>query len=60
MKNDNNDEESRVVLDPAENTVIKTGRSTYRFNQSWIENEALKDILVGLIADDYLHQDNMQ
>lgn len=38
--------------------TIKTGKSTYSFTQSWVENSALKDILVGLIADDYNSQQN--
>ncbi len=42
--------------EPIEKTTIKTGSSSYTFTQSWIENEALKDILVGLIADDYNNQ----
>ncbi len=39
-------------IDPSEKIKINTGRTTYSFTQDWVENEALKDVLVGLIADD--------
>lgn len=37
---------------PAERTVINTGKTKYSFTDSWVENDALKDILVGMISDD--------
>lgn len=36
-----------------ETTVIKTPRSSYRFTSSWLEHDGLKDILVGLVSDDF-------
>ncbi len=41
------------IIDSSDKIVFDTGISTYKFTKSWIENEALKDILVDLIADDY-------
>ena len=38
--------------------TIKTPSSTYSFTQSWVENEELNGILVGLIADDLNRQQN--
>lgn len=35
-----------------ERIKIVTGSSTYSFTPSWVQNESLKDILAGLIADD--------
>jgi len=43
----------KEAVGPSEKTTINTGISTYSFTQSWIENPSLKDILVGLIAEDY-------
>ncbi|MEA4895760.1 MAG: hypothetical protein VB064_10930 [Oscillospiraceae bacterium] len=54
MKNSDKTEAEKGKLETFGNTTIKTGKSTYTFTQSWVENEALKDILVGLIADDYI------
>ncbi len=51
--NTNYDAKNKEAIDSPDRTVIKTGASTYTFTQSWVENEALRDILVGLIADDY-------
>ena len=56
MKTDDNKEAKKDALDSSDRTVIKTGSSTYSFTNSWVENDALKDILVGLIADDYNKQ----
>ncbi|MGI5986022.1 MAG: hypothetical protein GXY01_05585 [Clostridiales bacterium] len=53
MKIYDNDEVKKEVGDSSEKITFKTGSTTYTFTQSWIENKALKDILVGLIADDY-------
>jgi len=49
-------------VNPYEKITINTGISKYSFTQSWIENPSLKDILVGLIADDYssLHNNGKQ
>jgi len=52
MKNADNEEDKKDFLDSSDRTVIKTGSSTYSFTNSWVENDALKDILVGLIVDD--------
>ncbi len=49
-------EADKGKIESLEKTTIKTGNSSYTFTQSWIENEALKDILVGLISDDYSNQ----
>ena len=38
---------------PIDKTTFNTGVSKYSFTQAWVENQSLKDILVGLIADDY-------
>ena len=51
-----NAEKEKRKPESFDKTTIKTGISSYTFTQSWIENEALKDILVGLIADDYNNQ----
>lgn len=56
MKSDYNDETKNEAINPSDRTTIKTKSTTYSFTKSWIENEALKDILVGLIADDYNKQ----
>lgn len=32
--------------------VINTGSSKYSFSQSWLENDGLKSVLVGLVSDD--------
>jgi hypothetical protein len=56
MNIDNNSGEKKEIGKSFDKTTIKTGSSTYTFTQSWIENDALKDILVGLIADDYNNQ----
>lgn len=37
-----------------EHTVIKTGKSTYRFTSDWTDNEALSSLLAGLVADDLM------
>lgn len=36
--------------------TIKTPVTTYSFSQSWVDNEDLNGILVGLIADDFNKQ----
>ena len=46
-------------LKPIDKTTIKTGQSTYSFSQAWVENEALKDILAGLVADDFKQDKNL-
>lgn len=53
MKRNEPDETAKPIADSVSNTTIKTGVSSYSFSPSWLENQALKDILVGLIADDY-------
>lgn len=53
MNNDDNSAAEKKKIESFDKTTIKTGSTSYTFTQSWIENEALKDILVGLIADDY-------
>jgi len=45
MKNEN--------FSPDNMITIKTGKASYSFTQSWVENKALKDILVDMIAEDY-------
>lgn len=56
MNIDDNAEVEKGKIVSFDKTTIKTGSSSYTFTQSWIENDALKDILVGLIADDYNRQ----
>lgn len=46
------DEFLNLPIDATEKIKINTGKTTYSFTQDWVENEALKDVLVGLIADD--------
>ena len=57
MKNDENNR-AKNEIGLSDKIQFKTGSSTYSFTQQWIENEALKDILVGLIANDYNKQNN--
>jgi len=52
MKCDDNDKAKKEIMDSSERIIIKTGSTTYNFSQSWIENKALKDILVDLIAEE--------
>ncbi|NLW65042.1 MAG: hypothetical protein GXY26_02265 [Clostridiales bacterium] len=52
--NDNQDKEEET--NPIDKIVFRTPSSTYSFTQSWVENKALNDILVGLIADDLTKQ----
>lgn len=52
MKNYDTNEAKKESINSYDNMKIKTGSATYSFTQSWVENEALKDILVGLIAED--------
>lgn len=52
MNTDKKPERDGNVQDGADMIVFKTPSSTYRFTPSWTENVGLKDILVGLIADD--------
>ena len=52
MKCDDSDEAKKEIMNNSERIIIKTGSSTYNFSQSWIDNKALKDILVDLIADE--------
>lgn len=35
-----------------EKVTINTGNSKYSFSPSWLENEGLRGILVGLVSDD--------
>ena len=56
MKAAENDEAKKDMPDSIERVVIKTGSSTYSFTESWVQNDALKDILVGLIVEDYNKQ----
>lgn len=35
-----------------ERIKINTGSSTYSFTEDWTKNEALRDILSGLVAED--------
>lgn len=51
-----NDNKENKFKEPYEITKIKTESGSYSFTQSWVENEALKDILVGLVADDLNRQ----
>ena len=53
MNTDANTEKEKRKPESIDKTTIKTGNSSYTFTQSWVENEALKDILVGLVADDF-------
>ena len=43
-----------------EQTVIKTGKNTYRFSSDWTDNDALSSILAGLVADDLAGGDDKQ
>ena len=43
-----------------EQTVIKTGKNTYRFSSDWTDNDALSSILAGLVADDLARGDDKQ
>ncbi len=53
MKHSDFDETTKPAAESVSKTTIITGASSYSFTPSWLENQALKDILVGLIADDY-------
>jgi hypothetical protein len=53
MKRNDHDETAKPIAESVSKTTIKTGVSSYSFSPSWLENQALKDILVGMIADDY-------
>lgn len=53
MNNDSNQDRN---FDSSDKIVYNTGISTYKFTKSWVENDALKDLLVDLIADDYKQQ----
>lgn len=46
------------ALSPYEKMTFNTGVSKYSFTQAWLENQALKDILVDLIAEDYSRMQN--
>ena len=37
---------------PEERIKINTGSGSYSFTNAWTENEALRDILSGLVAED--------
>ena len=52
MKCDDTDEAKKEIMNSSERIIIKTGSTTYNFSQSWVENKALKDILVDLIAEE--------
>jgi len=47
-----------LPLSSSDKITIKTGISTYSFTQSWVENKALNDILVGMIVEDYKLKNN--
>lgn len=53
MTKDDDKEPKSEIINSEEKITFKTPKTTYSFSQSWIENEALKDILVDLIADDF-------
>lgn len=52
MNTDKKPDNNENHQDGSDMIVFKTPSSTYRFTPSWTENAGLKDILVGLIADD--------
>ena len=52
MNISNNEDREKEAFISDDKITIKTGSSTYSFTQSWVENDALKDILAGLVADD--------
>lgn len=54
--NSYNNEEKKKEINRPDKIVFKTPNTTYSFTQSWVENKALNDILVGLIADDFTKQ----
>lgn len=47
-----NIEPKEEKTDSPERITIKTGSSKYTFSPSWLENEGLRGILTGLVADD--------
>lgn len=47
-----------IPLSASDKITIKTGKTTYSFTQSWVENKALNDILVGMIVEDYKLNNN--
>jgi hypothetical protein len=53
MENNIGNVPKKEPVDAPERITFKTGSSSYSFSQAWVENSALKDILVGLIVDDY-------
>jgi len=50
--NSDNKEPKSEIMDTSDKITFKTPKTTYSFSKSWIENEALKDILVDLIVED--------
>lgn len=53
MKSNDSEKTNNEGNTQPERVVIKTGKSTYAYTKSWVENDALKDILVGLVAEDF-------
>lgn len=51
MNSDDN-EQKNDILNTTDKITFKTPKTTYSFTKSWVENEALKDILVDLIVED--------
>ncbi len=45
-------------VNPDEKITIQTGNGKYSFSKDWVENKALNNLLVGLIADDLTQQLN--
>ena len=56
MSSNNKNGEFPDGINISDKTVFVTGSTTYSFTQSWVEKDALRDILVGLIADDFKPQ----
>jgi hypothetical protein len=52
MKSDESKESNLEIPDISDKITFKTPKTTYSFSQSWLDNEALKGILVDLIVDD--------
>lgn len=56
MSSYNDEKMKKEAENTPDNIKIKTPSTTYSFTQSWVENKALNDILVDLIADDFSKQ----
>lgn len=56
----NDKPENKSASRPTEKTVIKTGKATYRFDSDWTDNDALRSLLAGLVADDLVGRDGQQ